>query len=144
MDENEDQEAARIGHDMALPALHFLARIIARWPAAFRRFDRLAVNHAGRRRYGTTFDFAQVHHQHRVDRVEQASVAPCVEITPHRRYRRKAFGQHLPRTSAHRDIEDRIDDLAHVGCPPASTALGWRDKRCRQIPLFVRHIRWIA
>jgi transposase-like protein len=40
------QKAAGVGHDMALAALHLLARVIARNPATFCSFDRLAVDEA--------------------------------------------------------------------------------------------------
>ncbi len=46
MDENEHQKAAGVGDDMAFAALHLLAGVIAANSAAFRGFDRLAVDNA--------------------------------------------------------------------------------------------------
>ena len=41
-----NQRAIHAGDDMALAAFHFLARIISPYPATFRCFDRLAIDHA--------------------------------------------------------------------------------------------------
>ena len=97
VDEDEEQKSAGVGDDMALPALHLFAGIITRNTAAFGGFDRLAVDHSGSRRGFAPLDFAQVHHQHRVDRIEQSGIAPGIEIAPDRRVRRDAFGRSEPR-----------------------------------------------
>ena len=47
VDDGSDQKALRVGDDMALSALDLFTRIIAPWPATFRGFDALAVDHTG-------------------------------------------------------------------------------------------------
>jgi hypothetical protein len=46
VNDGSDQQALRVGDDMALSALDLLARIKAPRPAAFRGFHALAVDHA--------------------------------------------------------------------------------------------------
>ena len=90
-------------------------------PTTLGGFDALPVDHSGRWRGLASLDFAQVHHQNGVDRLEQSGVAPSVEIPPHRRNRREAVGQHPPRAAARCNLEQRIQHLAHVrrASPPA-------------------------
>ena len=63
-------------------------------------------------------DFAQVHYQHGIDRLEQSGVTPRVKIPPHRRGRREAFGQHRSRAAARPNVKHRIHDLTHVRRAP--------------------------
>jgi len=141
--EDEDQKSTRVRDDVALSAFHLLAGLIASNPAAFRDFDRLAIEDVGARGSYTAFDLARVHHQHRVDRAEQSSVAPSVEVALHCRYRREAFGKRTPGASDYREIQDRVDDFPYIGRTPPSATLGRRDEWCRHFPL-VSHIRWMA
>ena len=76
MDQDQDQEAAGVGKDMALAPLDLLARVIATNPATFGGFDRLAVDDPGAGRGFAAFDFAQAHHQRHVDRIVTAVSAP--------------------------------------------------------------------
>jgi hypothetical protein len=78
VDGNEDQKSAGVGENVALATPDFLIRVIAPNPAALGGFDALAVDHPGRRRGLAPLDFAQVHHQHCVDRLEQGCVAKVV------------------------------------------------------------------
>ena len=47
VDYGMDEIAVGVGQDVALAALGLLARIITPWPAAFRGFDALTVDHSG-------------------------------------------------------------------------------------------------
>ena len=76
--------------------------------------------------------------------LEQAGVPPSVEIAPHRRHRRKAFGQHPPRTAARRNIQQRVYNLAHVRRPTPTSRLRRRNEWCRPPPFALRHIAWIS
>tara|TARA_R110002167_G_scaffold253980_1_gene460254 strand:+ start:4056 stop:4733 length:678 start_codon:yes stop_codon:yes gene_type:complete len=142
--EDEDEKPAGIGQDVALPALDLLARVIATRAAAFGGFDRLTVDHTGTRGSLATLDLAQVHDQHRVHCVEQARVAPGVKIALDRRDRREAFGQKPPGATARRNVEQGVQDFAHVRCPTPTAPLGRRDERRCQRPLPIRHIAGIA
>ncbi|KPH87851.1 hypothetical protein GLUCOINTEAF2_0204042 [Komagataeibacter intermedius AF2] len=144
MNEEKDQEAAGISHDMALAALDLLARVIARKPAAFRSFHRLAVNHARARRGFTPLDFAQAHDQHRIHDLEQPGITPGVKIAPDGRDRRKAFRQQAPRAPGRGYVEHRIDHLAHIRRAGAATPFRRGYKWHDQSPLPVRRIRWIS
>jgi len=140
MHENEDEEAAGVGQDVPLAAFDLLARVVAARAAAFGGFDRLVVDHTGTWACLASFNLAQVHDQHRVHRLEQTSVAPGVEIALDRRDWREAFGQKPPGTTARRDVEQGVQDFAHVRCPAPTSPLGPRDERRCQRPLPIRHI----
>ncbi len=90
MDEDEDQKSAGVGEYVPLAALDLLAHVVAGNAAAFRRFDRLAVDHARRSARLPTNLMARCHHQKMVDRCQKTAVPPVVEIAANRRDRRKA------------------------------------------------------
>jgi choline dehydrogenase len=46
VNDRSDQQALRVGDDMTLPALDLLAGVKAPWPAAFRGFHALTIDHA--------------------------------------------------------------------------------------------------
>jgi len=83
----------------ALTASDLFARVIAARSPGLGGFDALAVDHPRAGRGFLPLDFAQVHDQKRVDRLEQTSIAPGVEIPPDCGNQRKAFGQQSPRAS---------------------------------------------
>jgi hypothetical protein len=132
MDQDEDQLATSVSNDMPFAAFDLLACVIAANSSTFRGFDALAVDDTATGRGFATLDFAQVHNQHHVDRIKQTRITPGVEIAPHSRHRRKAFWQHPPRTTARRNIEQRVHNFAHIGRARPPPALGGRDKRCCQ------------
>ena len=90
VDQDEQQKATGVGDDMPFAALHFLARVIARNPAALRGFDRLAVDDTGAGRGLPTSLLARRHHQQVVNCRQQAAVPPGVKIAAHRRDRRNS------------------------------------------------------
>ena len=63
---------------MPLAALDLLARIVGPWPAAFRGFDALAVDHSGTGQGFTTIRLAADQKQGVIEREPQAIVAPQV------------------------------------------------------------------
>lgn len=73
MNDKADQQAERVGDDVALAPVDLLARVITTQAAAFRRLHTLAVDHAGRGAGLTAFGLARGHHQMMVDRRQQAT-----------------------------------------------------------------------
>ena len=129
---------------MPFATLHFLARVIAGNPVALRSFDRLAVDDARAGRSLPTSLLARRHHQQMVDRRQQATVPPSVEISAHRRNRREAFGQHPLGTAARRNIQDRVHHLAQAGRARAPAAARRGKRRFDQRPFLIAQIAWIA
>src|SRR5271170_5603751 len=81
----------RVDDDVALAAFDLLAGIIASGTAAFRRLDRLAIDHASARAGVAPHLLARSHDQHVVDLSQRAISRPAVEITLDRRIRGKLF-----------------------------------------------------
>ena len=134
---------AGVGEDKSLAALDLLTRVIAANPATFDGFDRLAIDEPGAGRGFVPFDFAQFHDKHHVDHIEQIGTASGIEITPHCRNRRKAFGQQPPCTPTCSDVVHSVYSFAHVCRATPSASLRRRDKRRRKHPFPIGHIAWI-
>src|SRR5271170_171170 len=89
---------------MALAPLDLLGRIVTPRPAALGRLDRLTVDHPRRRACFAARRFARFQQQRKIDLLEQAVVAPVVEIALHGS-ERAAFAtdsQSAPCTRSHR------------------------------------------
>jgi hypothetical protein len=92
VDCDPDQQAAGIGHDMALAPLDPLGRVprvaalprprtgSAARPAALGAFDRLAVDHPGRRAGLAAGGFALLQQQFEIDPLKYASIPLLIEI----------------------------------------------------------------
>ena len=84
VDDQTDQQTQRIGDDMALAPVDLLARVIAPKTTAFSGFHALAVDHARRRAGLAALEFARRHDELMVDRGQQTTVSPVVEVALHR------------------------------------------------------------
>jgi hypothetical protein len=87
MDQGVEQVVGRFGRDMALAPFGLLAGILAAWSARLGGLHRLAVDDACSRFGLAALCDPHSGHQHRVDRVEQATVIHPVEMVLHRRER---------------------------------------------------------
>ena len=105
MDDGEQQQAQRIGHDVALAPLDLLARIEARNPAALGGFDALAIDHARRWTGLAAFQFPRAHHQQVVDA--------------------------LPKAGCRAMRRNNLEPWRPAESPSAACATGSRSKRCR-------------
>lgn len=144
MNRHEQHQPQCIGDYVTLAPHDLLARVIAAHSAAFGGFDALAVDHPCAWAGLAPFDLARSHHQHVIDRLPQAAVAPSVEIALDRRKRRKILRQHSPLTAAGRQIEDRVHHFAHIGAARTTTNLRGRKQRFDQRPFRIAQIAWIT
>ena len=144
MGDGEQQQAERIGHDVALASLDLLASVVAANPSTLGGFDALAVDHAGRRTGFAAFQFPRAHHQQMVDALPQKTVAPRVKIALDRGNRRKVLRQHPPLATARRDVEDRIHHRTQIGGSRPASSFRRRQQRRDQLPLATRQVAWIA
>ena len=79
-----------------------------------------------------------------VDALQRAVPIPQLEIMVHRALRWKIFGQRLPLAAGPQQVEEAVDDLAHVGIPrPSTTSCRW-DHRRHQRPFFIGEITRIT
>src|SRR3546814_19322707 len=88
MNGEADEQAGGVGDNVAFASLDLLSGIIARNTAAFRGFDALAVDDAGRRTGLAAHRFPGRHDKMMVARSQKTVVAPVVEIPAHRGDRR--------------------------------------------------------
>jgi len=100
--------------------------IVATWPTAFGRLDRLTVDHSRRRARFAARRFAHLQQQFKIDPLEQALVPPIVKIALHRGERRKVLRQQAPLAAGLCDIQDRVDNGAQVGFPRTAQTLDRR------------------
>ena len=142
VDHRMDQIALGVGEDMALASLGLLARVIAPWPATFRGFDALTVDHPGAGRSLTANRFASNHQQVVVERLPQPVVAPRVEPAPHGRDRRETGRQHPPRQTAAHQLEDRLDNAPHRPLARATDKERSWEERLKHRPLSIGQITW--
>ena len=143
VNDGANQQALRVGDDMAFAPLDLLARVEAPWAAAFRRFHALAVDHA-RAGGGFSTHCLTGHQQQRViDRFPHAHRTPAVEVMLHRGHRREQTGgQHPPRQPAPQQVQDRFDDLPVIPDRRPATLGTGREHRLQDRPFRIRQIAW--
>ena len=100
--------AQHIGDDVAFPLFDLLPRVAASRFAAFRGFDGLTVDYAGRRCFVPPGDEPVRRRQSLVDRDDPAPVAPAVEIALHGWIRWKILEQQTPLATGRRHILNSV------------------------------------
>lgn len=140
MDHEPDQVAKRIGDDVALAALDFLASIEARDAAAFGGFDALAVDNASGWAGLSAFQVASRHGQMVADRFQKAAVTPIVDIALDGREWREVPRQQRPCAAARRQIKDRVHELAQIRRAGATDRSRLRQKGADQRPFPIGQV----
>lgn len=140
MNDEAHKKAESIGEDMPLAALDLLAGVKAPNAAALGGLDALAVDDAGARAGLTPFQFTCLSHQMPADRLQKAAVAPIIKVALHRRIGWEVPGQQRPRTTARRQIQDRIHDLPQIRRPWPADRLGPGQERRNQCPFPITQI----
>ena len=143
MDDRRDQQPHGIGEDMSLAALDLLAGVVAARPAGFRRFHRLAVDHARRRARLAPGRLARRHQQVLVDPLPGAVVPPAVEPALHRRARREIPRQHPPLAAGRQHVEQRVHHRPQLRLARPSQPVWRRHERRDRRPFFIRRIACI-
>src|SRR6266436_4243864 len=106
--EYRKQRALRVGHDVALAALHFLSNVKAAWTATFRGLHGLTVDDAGRRRGFASNRRAHPLDEDAIDPMPGPVIAPAIEIALHGRAGRKVLAQCSPRTARPKHVQNGI------------------------------------
>jgi len=145
-DQHRDQQSQRIDQQMPLPALDFLAAVVAPlFPADLGRLHRLAVD-AGRTggRFASRCD-ADLRPQRIDDPLPSAVIAPLGEIAEDRALGRQVVRQHVPLATAAIEVQNRVDNLPEINVPRTAEIVRalWRQQRRNQIPLVEGEIRGI-
>src|SRR6266481_5055859 len=121
-------------------ALDLLGRVVAARSTALGGLDRLTVDDPGRWARFTARRFPRLQQQLEIDLLKQAVVSPIVEITLHRRERRKVIRQHPPLTAGPRDIQNRVKHGSQLELERPAQRLGRRHMRLDQRPFRIRDI----
>jgi hypothetical protein len=79
-----------------------------------------------------------------MDAIENALVAPEIEITVHCSFGGQIFGKITPLTSGAQNIHEAIHHLPQVHRALAAAAFGWWDQWRDKRPFFVRQVARIA
>src|SRR5512132_2739537 len=106
-------------------------------------FDRLAIDHPGRRARLAPSHLARLHQQVMVDQFPPSIVPPLVEITLYGRKRRKVLGEHPPLATRFNDVEYRIEHRTHSGLARTANPNLCRQLRLDQCPFFTRRVACI-
>jgi hypothetical protein len=124
---------------------------------AFAALDQLAVIKAALTSYGSGFDTLAVQTARRgmlmpigatahlgsqgvVDALPGSIIAPDAEVVVDALPSRIVLGQHAPLGARDENIQDRIDDLAHIQAARPTTGFGSRDQIFDTIPVAVSQI----
>ena len=79
MDDRADQQSAGVGEDVSLAALDLLAGVEAARTTRLGGFDRLAIDHPGRRARLAPSHLARLHQQVMVNQFHRPSSPPLVK-----------------------------------------------------------------
>src|SRR4051812_9735311 len=135
MNEDEEHQPERVGHDVALASFDLLARIVTREPSALARLHTLTVDHTGGRTGFMPFQLPRAQDQEVVDGLPKAAIPPRVEVALHGGPRRKILGQHPPLAAAEGPLDllvsgggqpgpdDRLSALGQAGCSGSPAVL---------------------
>src|SRR5918912_1160026 len=126
---------------MALPAIDLLAAIkAALGPAAVGGLHRLAVNDRRRRTRLTASTQTDLLAQQAVDLFPDAGFAPVAEVVIDSFPTRKFVWQQAPGTAGADQVEDGLEDLAHIVLARPPSWLCRRDQWRQLIPLCISQI----
>ena len=79
-----------------------------------------------------------------VDALQRAVPIPQLEIMVHRAFRRQILGQRLPLAAGPQDVENPVQDLAHIHRAFAAAMPGGRDHGLHDRPFGIGQIAWIT
>ena len=141
MNQQSDQQAKGIGHDMALAPVDLLASIIAPDTAAFGGLHALAVDYAGTWAGLAPRKLPRHHNWLVVDTLQQSLVSPGVEVAFYRRAGWKVVGEQRPLAAAAQAEADAVKQLSRVGglAAPGFGRVLLQDDRLDAFLKLVRH-----
>ncbi len=140
---HHQQQAQRIDQEVALAPHDIFALVVAPLAGHLRGLDTLAVDAARRRMLMAPGTAADLGAQRVVDALPGGVVAPPAEVVVAGLPFRIVLGQHAPLGTRDDDVQDGVDDLAHVNTAGAATGFCGRDEWHDTLPLTVGQIGWV-
>ena len=135
--EHRENHPERVGDDVPLSPVYFFVSVVADLFAAARGLGTLRVDATCRRLGFAAFGFTNFHDQSRVDPVPGLIEAEPHIVVVNRPPPREVVGECPPSAAFAGDVEQRIDDEAHVVLPGAAPLAGRGNERLDEGPLGV-------
>jgi hypothetical protein len=139
-DHDCQEQAQGVNQQMTLAARDHLASVVAAYAPHARGFDTLAVQTAGRGMLMTAGTAAEFCAQGVVNALPGSVIAPDAKVSVDALPLRVVLWQHTPLSASDQNIEDRVDDLAHVQATWSTTLFGGRHQIFDTIPVAVEQI----
>jgi hypothetical protein len=142
-DNHSQNQAKAVHNQVPLPPVHLLTAVISALLLRAVRISRLAID----ARCCPWRWFVLLAHrfiQGFMDARQRALFLPLVKVIENLPPRRKVMWKHSPLTTAPRNIENAIDDLAEIHLPRASSPRLRRKKTIEDFPLGVCRICWVS
>jgi site-specific DNA recombinase len=134
------QQAHAVHDDMPFPTVDVLGVVAAPLLTAGTGVDRLAVDTGGRPGMVRLLGGPGLAAEPVVDGVQDAPATPSVEVPPDGALGREVLGQIPPLAAGSEDVEDGVEDVAHVGGTRPPAGWGGREVGLDQGPLLVGEV----
>src|SRR5215207_4715056 len=139
-DDNKEDQAKRVGHDVALPSFYLFVRIKSFFTTHFGGCNTLAVNDGNTWFWITIGATAHLTAQDGVDMLPGAIISPDSIIIPDMIPGREVFGKHAPLTAGSNSIEDCIQDFTNVDRAFLARSFLLCNKGCNTLEFLVIQI----
>src|SRR5262245_21559279 len=138
-DKDDQQQPQDIDTDVAFASLDLLAASIATLAPLFGRLHRLTIDTGGtwrwlfrRRLLPPDLSAQRVHHA-----LPRAIVSPLRNVVIDGALGQQVVWQHVPLAPGAIEVQDSVDDFAHVHRSRSPAGLRWGKKRLQDIPLSI-------
>jgi hypothetical protein len=139
-DQHDQQQPHGIRDDVPLPPRDLLAAVVAPLAPECGGLDGPRVDHRDPRRRLPAGGLADPGPQRVEDRLPGAVVTPAGEVAGHRALGEQVVGEHVPLAAGAVEVEQRVEDLAHVDRAGPAAGLGRGDQRPEDRPLVVGEV----
>jgi hypothetical protein len=143
VDNNSQEQAQHIYHDMPFASLDFLVTVVPTLPLHFRGFGTLAINDRGTGFGFTTVFFAHGFSQGIVHHFPDTIFAPCSEVAIDCLPGRKVMRHHTPGATTPQNVENGVDDFSHTCPADTASSFRWWNEWFQYEPLDIGQISWI-
>ena len=148
-DDHGQEKPQSVGQNVTLAALDLLGSVESTLRAThLGGLDRLAIDARSAWRGLAPRRDAHTLTQGRQHPVQRPVIAPLREILVRRAFRLQVMRHHVPLAAAAHQVQDRVDHLAHVYLPRASTLLRHavrpREQRLQKLPLGISQVRRVG
>src|SRR4051812_24605525 len=139
-DDHRQEQAHCVDQQVPFASLDVFAAIVATQAAHRRALDTLTVQTTSGWMFMSASTPSYLGAQSIVDTLPGAIVTPNPEVMIDTFPGRIVLGQHAPLRAADQNVQDRIDELAHIQAARPTTSFGGRDQVFDIIPLAVGQI----